>query len=127
MTRSCKRLSERPKDSIPNFRELASHPNRGIRVKVPFVSSTGTTEHLWAEVLSFRDKQMEVRYLTPPVTHNGRLERLHTHAVADLTDWQIELPSGRYAGASRCASCLSEGVSSGAACRLSWRLKKKYD
>jgi uncharacterized protein YegJ (DUF2314 family) len=86
------------KGSISRFRELATQPNRGIRVKVPFVSSTGTTEHLWAEVLSFRDTQMEVRYLTPPVTHNGRLERLHTHAVADLTDWQVELPSGRYAG-----------------------------
>lgn len=86
------------KDSIPRFRELASQPNRGVRVKVPFVSSTGTTEHLWAEVLSLRDAQMEVRYLTPPVTHNGRLERLHTHAVTDLTDWQVELPPGRYAG-----------------------------
>ena len=32
------------------------------------------------------------------MTHTGRLERLHTHRVADLTDWQVELPSGRYAG-----------------------------
>jgi uncharacterized protein YegJ (DUF2314 family) len=86
------------KESIPRFRELAAQPNKGIRVKVPFVSSSGTTEHLWAEVLSFRDSRMEVRYLTPPVTHTGRLERLHSHLVDDLTDWQVELPSGRYAG-----------------------------
>ena len=86
------------KESIPRFRELAAQSNKGIRVKVPFVSSSGTTEHLWAEVLSIRDSQMDVRYLTPPVTHTGRLERLHTHPVADLTDWQVELPSGRYAG-----------------------------
>jgi uncharacterized protein YegJ (DUF2314 family) len=89
---------QKAKDSIPRFRELAGQPNKGVRVKVPFVSSTGTTEHLWAEVLSFRDSQMDVRYLTPPVTHHGRLERLHTHPVADLTDWQVELQSGRYAG-----------------------------
>jgi uncharacterized protein YegJ (DUF2314 family) len=86
------------KDSIPRFRELAGQASKGIRVKVPFVTSTGTTEHLWAEVLSFRDSEMDICYLTPPVTHNGRLMRLHTHPVSDLTDWQVELPSGRYAG-----------------------------
>ncbi len=93
-----KEAMRKAKDSIPLFRELAAQPNKGIRVKVPFVSSSGTTEHLWAEVLSLRGSQMEVRYLTPPVTHTGRLERLHTHPVADLTDWQVEIPSGRYAG-----------------------------
>ena len=86
------------KETAARFRELAGQPNRGIRVKIPFVSSSGTTEYLWAEVLSFRDSQMEVRYLTPPVTHTGRLERLHTHPVSDLVDWQVELESGSYAG-----------------------------
>jgi uncharacterized protein YegJ (DUF2314 family) len=86
------------KDTISRFRELSGQPNRGLRVKVPFVSSSGTTEYLWAEVLSVRDSQMEVRYLTPPVTHTGRLERLHTHPVSDLVDWQVELASGKYAG-----------------------------
>lgn len=86
------------KDTIPRFRELAAQPNRGLRVKVPFVSSSGTTEYLWSEVLAFHDSQMDVRYLTPPVTHTGQLERLHTHPVRDLVDWQVELDSGKYAG-----------------------------
>lgn len=86
------------KETIPRFRQLAAQPNRALRVKVPFHSSSGTTEYLWAEVLSFRDSQMEVRYLTPPATHTGRLERLHTHAVGELVDWQVELESGKYAG-----------------------------
>jgi uncharacterized protein YegJ (DUF2314 family) len=86
------------KDTIPRFRELAAQPNRGLRVKVPFVSSSGTTEYLWSEVLAFYDSQMDVRYLTPPVTHTGQLERLHTHPVSDLVDWQVDLESGKYAG-----------------------------
>lgn len=86
------------KESIARFRQLAARPNRGIRVKIPFVSNSGTTELLWAEVLSFHDSQMDVRYLTPPVTHTGRLERLHTHPISDLVDWQIELESGKYTG-----------------------------
>jgi len=90
--------TSKAKTSLARFRELASQPNRGIRVKIPFVSSSGQTEFLWAEVLSFRDPQMEVRYLTPPVTHTGRLERIHTHPIADLVDWQVELESGKYAG-----------------------------
>jgi uncharacterized protein YegJ (DUF2314 family) len=85
-------------DSILRFRELQARPNRGARVKVPFVSSAGVTEFLWSEVLSVKGEQMEVRYLTPPVTHTGTLERLHTHPVGDLVDWQVELPSGKYAG-----------------------------
>jgi uncharacterized protein YegJ (DUF2314 family) len=86
------------KETIPHFRELAAAPNRGRRVKVPFMTSSGTTEFLWAEVLSLAESEMEVRYLTPPVTHTGRLERLRTLPVEDLVDWQVELHSGKYAG-----------------------------
>jgi uncharacterized protein YegJ (DUF2314 family) len=85
-------------DSTTRFRALYAQPNNSARVKIPFVSNSGTTEFLWAEVLSLSDDQMKVRYFTPPVTHTGRLERLHTHAVTDLVDWQVELPSGKYAG-----------------------------
>ncbi|SRR6266487_671914 len=84
--------------SVPRFRLLVAQPNRGARVKVPFVSSSGTTEFLWAELLSLSDTDMRVRYLTPPVTHSGRLERLHTYTVSDLVDWQVELLSGKYEG-----------------------------
>lgn len=86
------------KATIAHFCELVARPHRGAHVKIPFVSSSGETEFLWAEILSLRDSQMEVRYLTPPVTHTGRLERLHTHAVSDLVDWQVEFESGRYEG-----------------------------
>ena len=84
--------------SVPKFRQLAAQPNRGARVKVPFVSSSNTTEFLWAELLTLSDTDMRVRYLTPPVTHTGRLERLHTHPINDLVDWQVELLSGKYEG-----------------------------
>lgn len=86
------------KESIEKFRHLLGQPNRGGRVKVPFISNSGTKEYLWAKILSLRDSEMEVRYLTPPVTHTGRLERVHTHMVTDLVDWIVELPSGKYAG-----------------------------
>ncbi len=113
------------KDTIGRFRELAAQPNGGIRVKIPFVPSSSTTEFLWAAVLSFTDSQMELRYLTPPVTHAGRLERLHTHPVSDLVDWQVELPSGKYAGGYTMRVSLLEAASSGVACRQSWRQRRR--
>ena len=88
----------RARESVAQLRALAAQPNRGVRVKLPFVTSSGVTEFLWAEVLSVRDAALDVRYLTPPVTHSGRLERLHTHTMSDVVDWVVELPSGRYAG-----------------------------
>jgi hypothetical protein len=88
----------RAADTIPQFRELQSRPNNGVRVKVPFVTSSGTKEFLWAEVLSLNGDQMEIRYLTPPVSHTGRLERVHHYTVTELVDWQVELPSGKYVG-----------------------------
>jgi uncharacterized protein YegJ (DUF2314 family) len=90
--------TRKAKDTIPIFRELYAQSHQGANVKVPFVSSAGTTEYLWAEVLALQDSEMEVRYTTPPVTHTGRLQRVHKHPVADLVDWMIQLPSGKYAG-----------------------------
>ncbi len=86
------------KSSTPFFLELAGQANRGVRVKVLSVSNSGTSEFLWAEVLSVVGSLLELRYLTPPVTHSGRLDRLHTHCITDLVDWQVELESGEYAG-----------------------------
>jgi len=85
-------------ESIPYFRALQAQNGNVASVKVPFVTSSGDKEFLWAEVLSLSGDQMEVCYLTPPMTHTGRLERLYTHPVADLVDWQIQRPSGEYAG-----------------------------
>ncbi len=86
------------KETISRFRELYAQPHQGANIKVRFVSSSGTVEYLWAEVLAFQDSEVKVRYTTPPVTHTGRLERVHKHPLSDLVDWMIHLPSGKYAG-----------------------------
>ena len=59
------------------------------QVKVPFISSEGLVEHLWAEVLEVGEKTLSVRYYTPPVTHSGKLERLHEHNLNEIEDWVV--------------------------------------
>lgn len=86
------------KATVSEFMAKSAEPESYAKVKVPFVSSSGTTEYLWAELISLAEPEMTVRYLTPPVTHTGRLERVHTVPISDLVDWQVEFKSGRYAG-----------------------------
>jgi len=73
--------------SLARFRALLSTGVKEGQVKVPFVTDAGTREHLWAEVLTLGDESVTVRYLTPPVSHKGKLERVHAHPITDVEDW----------------------------------------
>jgi len=91
----------RAKESLPLFRELAAGPHRSRRVKVPVITNTGVKEYLWADVLAFSPSGVKIRYLMPPASAKGRFERVATCSLADLADlvdWQIELPTGQYRG-----------------------------
>jgi uncharacterized protein YegJ (DUF2314 family) len=86
------------RDSLERFRTFVTqYPDAG-RVKIPFRTSGGELELLWAEVRKLRDRDVEVLYITPPVTHTGKLERIHTHPLTDVIDWIVTLPNGSYAG-----------------------------
>ena len=107
------------KESIPRFRELAGQPNRGIRVKIPFVSSSGTTEYLWAEVLSFRDHRWTF------VTLRRQLRTLAvwsvcTHMLSPIW-WtgRSSLSPANMKAVTACVLCLFAGVKSGAVCHQS--------
>jgi uncharacterized protein YegJ (DUF2314 family) len=85
-------------DSIPQMLELFSEAKDFTRVKIPFTTNSGETEHLWAELLSVEGSKINVRYMTPPVTHTGKLERLHTHALSDIEDWLVTKDPTKYIG-----------------------------
>ncbi len=89
---------ERARATIEEFRILCSQPHRSASVKVPFLTSSGVCEYLWAAVRELGSSHVEVLYLTPPVTHQGRLERVHSHAMTEIVDWQVERLDGSYRG-----------------------------
>lgn len=87
------------KASLPDFLSLVRSPKENALVKLYFVSSSEQVEHLWAEVLSVvSDDELEVRLVTPPVTHSGPLDRLHRCKVADIEDWQVRDANGKVHG-----------------------------
>ena len=86
---------EKARSSLGKFKELyANGYATDIQVKVPFLSNSGITEHLWAEVIELDETAVKVRYLTPPATHNGKLERVHSHPHSDIEDWVVFTESG---------------------------------
>jgi uncharacterized protein YegJ (DUF2314 family) len=84
--------------TLPEFRKLLAAGQGLASVKCPLVTSSGTVEHVWAEVLGHVANQVTVRLVTPPVTHTGALERVYTKSLDDLDDWQVTLPSGEIRG-----------------------------
>src|SRR5687768_13528716 len=63
---------EKAKNTLPDLRAHFPSAKEHTRVKVPFVTSSGETEHLWAELLELEPDHMVVRYMTPPVSHTGK-------------------------------------------------------
>ena len=89
---------ERARATLPRFRTLFAEGVKDAQVKVRFLSNAGEVEHLWAAVLKLSDSSLTVRYLTPPVTHSGKLERVHDHPIADVEDWAAITQEGAIHG-----------------------------
>ena len=85
--------------SLDAFLSMARGPHDGALVKLHFTSSSDQVEHLWAEVVKVvSDNELEVRLVTPPVTHEGRLDRLHVCSLDDVEDWHVLDRDGRVHG-----------------------------
>jgi uncharacterized protein YegJ (DUF2314 family) len=90
--------SEKARGSLDRFRALFEARPKESQVKIPFATSGGQIEHLWAEVLNFSEASLTVRYLTPPVSHSGKLERVHDHPMSDIEDWVVIDQQGQIHG-----------------------------
>jgi uncharacterized protein YegJ (DUF2314 family) len=88
----------RAAESVPQMLSLFNGEEGFTRVKIPFVSNSGETEHLWADLLRVEGPTMHVRYLTPPASHTGKLEPLQAHAIGDIEDWVYTKDPKRYVG-----------------------------
>lgn len=77
------------KESINEFVVLFNKYPDSSQVKVPFQTSTGRTEFLWAKVKEINDLNLTVFLLTPPVTHNGQLDRNQSYNIENIIDWVV--------------------------------------
>jgi uncharacterized protein YegJ (DUF2314 family) len=67
-------------------------------VKFRFKTDQGANENLWADLLSLSSTEAEVYVRTPPVEHEGQMERTLKVPIDDIVDWQVEFRDGTLAG-----------------------------
>jgi uncharacterized protein YegJ (DUF2314 family) len=84
--------------STAEFVSLFRQYPEGAMVKWPFITSSGRTEYLGAEALSIDGDSIKIRLTTPPVSHTGPLERLHTVPLKEIVDWIIVTPGDKRKG-----------------------------
>ena len=85
-------------ETLTEFQQLYAQHSDGALVKVPFVTSSGKTEFLAAEVLGLDGTDVRVRLSTPPVTHHGKVDRLQTFPLKSIVDWVIMMPGDKRKG-----------------------------
>ena len=91
---------QKARASLSEFRALFERYPKNAIIKLKFVSNSNQVEHLWAEVLEpAGEAEYRVRLVTPPVTHSGKLDRLHICKEVDIEDWQVTDDEGKHHGA----------------------------
>jgi uncharacterized protein YegJ (DUF2314 family) len=85
-------------ETLAEFRQLYAQYPKDALVKVPFLTSSGKTEYLAAEVLEIVGDDVKVRLSTPPVSHEGQVERLQTYPLSKIVDWVIVMPEDKRRG-----------------------------
>jgi uncharacterized protein YegJ (DUF2314 family) len=78
--------------------KLYEQDSKPAYVKIPFKTSSGVTEFLWAEVKAVNNTDVNIFLLTPPVTHTGQIDRNQTYRLDEIIDWGIFMDSGKIKG-----------------------------
>lgn len=89
---------ERAQATLDRFRALHARWPEDAFVKLRFVSSSGEVEHLAAHVEAWEGERLSVLLVTPPVTHEGRVERLREIGPDEIEDWQVTAADGTIHG-----------------------------
>tara|TARA_R110000868_G_scaffold410573_1_gene699123 strand:+ start:101 stop:508 length:408 start_codon:yes stop_codon:yes gene_type:complete len=86
------------KNSLDEFKKsLNQYPKEG-HVKVPFSTSSGETEFLWGDVTKLINNDLDVFLTTPPVTHEGKMDRNVKYDLNDIVDWTVTVPKEKIKG-----------------------------
>jgi uncharacterized protein YegJ (DUF2314 family) len=89
---------ETGKSTFSKFMEIYSDHKSDSTVRFRFETDTGAIENLWGDLLEIDDNTATVYLRTPPIHHNGELERKMTIERDQINDWQVEFPDGTLRG-----------------------------
>lgn len=89
---------EKAKTTFAKFLEVYPDHKDDSTVRFRFETDTGTVENLWGDLLDINDESATVFLRTPPVDHNGELDRTMTVTHDQINDWQVEFRDGTLRG-----------------------------
>jgi uncharacterized protein YegJ (DUF2314 family) len=86
------------KSTFLKFLEIYPDHKTDSMVRFRFETDTGAVENLWGDLLEINDEQTTVYLRTPPIDHNGELDRTMTIDRDQINDWQVEFRDGTLRG-----------------------------
>lgn len=86
------------KESIQEFIALFKVYPDSSQVKIPFQTSSGQTEFIWAQAKAINNSIVSLFLLTPPITHTGNVDRNQTCDLDNIIDWIVFQENGKAKG-----------------------------
>jgi uncharacterized protein YegJ (DUF2314 family) len=84
--------------TVGTVRELLPSRPRNCYVKIPFQTSSGAIEHVWAGLISLDDTTITCQILSRPVHHQGDIPSPYSCSSSVLEDWQVQMPDDSIRG-----------------------------
>jgi uncharacterized protein YegJ (DUF2314 family) len=89
---------ERAKTRWPDFVAIYPEHRTDSMVKFRFLTDRGSTENLWGDLVELTPETATVYVRTPPIEHDGAIERTMPVPVSNIVDWQVEFTDGTLRG-----------------------------
>jgi uncharacterized protein YegJ (DUF2314 family) len=93
-----KEATERARATVSTVRELLPGRPQNCYVKIPFQTSSGAIEHIWAGLISLDDTAITCQILSRPVHHQGDLPSPYSCPASAMEDWQVQMPDNTIRG-----------------------------
>jgi len=85
-------------EELPQFVRLFKERPNDSTIKFAFETDQAETEFLWGDLLDLSETEAKVFLRTPPINHEGLLEREMTVPIDSIVDWQVEFSDGTLRG-----------------------------
>jgi uncharacterized protein YegJ (DUF2314 family) len=86
------------KETLPKFLVIYPAHRNNSMVKFCFQTDGGMMENLWGDLLEIDDDKAKIYIRTPPVSHQGVLDRTMIIKLDNILDWQVEFEDGTLRG-----------------------------
>jgi len=80
------------------FLEIYPEHKSDSMVRFRFETDTEAVENLWGDLLEINEHEATVYLRTPPIHHNGELERTMSIERNQINDWMVEFKDGTLRG-----------------------------